>query len=304
MSVGGPGLYVMAAARAEYVRRKGLRRAEFALSHNRYLSLLGSVFSPVSNAFLRLPPFQWAMEKTIGLDRRRAMPTFQRGSFVAAAQRRLAEIGPPGAPVEKVVYFVDSYANSNDHELGSAVLDVLRHNGVEVIVPRQRPAPLPAIVYGDVKTARRDLTYNVRYLGAAARQGCKIVCSEPSAALCLQHEMRHYVSGDDARLVSESTWELMNYLADLRRRGKLKAPTESVRGQYVYHLPCHLCAVGDETVTLRCCASTLAWMSAIWAPAAVACPVPSACKRRITIWPRRFLRVSEVPSVRRRRATC
>lgn len=242
---------LMAAARAEYVKRKGLRRAEFALSHNRYLSLLGSVFSPVSNAFLRLPPFQWAMEKTIGLDRRRAMPTFQRGSFVAVAQRRLAEIGPPVAPVEKVVYFVDSYANSNDHELGSAVLDVLRHNGVEVIVPRQRPAPLPAIVYGDVKTARRDLTYNVRYLGAAARQGCKIVCSEPSAALCLQQEMRHYVSGDDARLVSESTWELMNYLADLRRRGKLKAPTESVRGQYVYHLPCHLCAVGDETVTLR-----------------------------------------------------
>lgn len=242
---------LMAAARAEYVRRRGLRRTEFALSHNRYLSLLGSVFSPLSNVFLKLPPFQWAMEKTIGLDRRRAMPAFQRGSFVKAAQRHLAEIGPPVAPVEKVVYFVDSYANSNDHELGLAVLDVLRHNDVEVIVPRQRPAPLPAIVYGDVKTARRDLAYNVGHLAEAAREGCKIVCSEPSAALCLQQEMRHYVSGDDARLVSGNTWELMNYLADLRCRGKLKAPTESVPGQYVYHLPCHLCAVGDETVTLR-----------------------------------------------------
>ncbi|MDI9431787.1 MAG: anaerobic glycerol-3-phosphate dehydrogenase subunit C [Planctomycetota bacterium] len=242
---------LMAAARAEYVRRKGLRRTEFALSHNRYLSLLGSVFSPVSNAFLKFPLFQWAMEKTVGLDRRRAMPAFQRGSFVTAAQRHLTQAGPPDTPVDKVVYFVDSYANANDHELGYAVLDVLRHNDVEVMVPRQRPAPLPAIVYGDIKTARRDLAYNVETLAEAARQGSKIVCSEPSAALCLQQEMRHYVSGDDARFVSENTWELMNYLADLRRQGRLKAPVEPVGGQYVYHLPCHLCAVGDETVTLR-----------------------------------------------------
>jgi len=242
---------LMAAARAEYVRRKGLRRTEFALSHNRYLSLLGSAFAPISNAFLKLSRFRWAMDKTVGLDRRRRMPTFQRGSFVKAAQKHLAAVGPLVAPVDKVAYFVDSYANSNDHALGFAVLDVLRHNDVEVIVPAQRPAPLPAIVYGDVKTARRDLAFNVAHFAQAAREGCKIVCSEPSAALCLQQEMRHYVSGDDARRVSENTWELMNYLADLRRRGRLKAPTEPVPDEFVYHLPCHLCAVGDETVTLR-----------------------------------------------------
>ncbi|HPC95049.1 MAG TPA: FAD-linked oxidase C-terminal domain-containing protein [Sedimentisphaerales bacterium] len=242
---------LMAAARAEYVRRKGLRRTEFALSHNRYLSVLGSVLAPVSNLFLRLPPFRWAMDKTVGLDRRRRMPTFQRGSFVKAAQKHLAAVGPLAAPVDKVAYFVDSYANSNDHALGYAVLDVLRYNDVEVIVPAQRPAPLPAIVYGDVKTARRDLAYNVARFAQAARDGYKIVCSEPSAALCLQQEMRHYVCDDGARRVSENTWELMNYLADLRRRGRLKAPTESVPGEFVYHLPCHLCAVGDETVTLR-----------------------------------------------------
>ncbi len=242
---------LMAAARAEYVRRKGLRRTEFALSHNRYLSLLGSAFAPVSNAFLRLRPFQWGMDRTIGLDRRRRMPTFQRGSFVRAARKHLAAVGPPAAPVDKVAYFVDSYAGSNDHALGFAVLDVLRHNDVEVIVPAQRPAPLPAIVYGDVKTARRDLAFNVARFTQAVRDGYKVVCSEPSAALCLQQEMRHYVSGDDARRVSENTWELMNFLADLRRRGRLKAPTAGVPDEFVYHLPCHLCAVGDETVTLK-----------------------------------------------------
>jgi len=242
---------LMTAARAEYVRRKGLRRTEFALSHNRYLSLLGGLFAPLSNLFMRLAPSKWALEKTVGIDRRRSMPRFRRGSFLKAGRAYLAGCEPIAEPVGKVAYFIDIYANYNDHELGFAVIDVLRHNGVEVVLPDQRPAPLPAIVYGDVKTARRDLSYNVEHLAEAVRAGCQIVCSEPSAALCLREELRHYVKGDDAALVSENTHELMNFLSDLRRQGKLKPAVKPVEDTFVYHLPCHLCAVGDDTVTLR-----------------------------------------------------
>jgi len=70
-------------------------------------------------------------------------------------------------PVDKVAYFVDTYANYNDHELGFAVLDFLRANSVEVILPKQLPAPLPAIVYGDLRRARRDLSYSVKHLAKA-----------------------------------------------------------------------------------------------------------------------------------------
>lgn len=242
---------LMAAARAEYVRRKGLRRTELALSHNRYLSMMGSLFAPLSNLFMRFPLFQWMLEKTVGIDSRRGMPVFLRGSFLKAGRAYLARRKPIAEPVDKVAYFVDTYANYNDHELGFAVIDVLRHNDVEVIVPDQRPAPLPAIVYGDVKTARRDLKYSVKHLAKAVRDGYKIVCSEPSAALCLREELRHYVTGGEATLVSENTYELMNYLSDLRRQGKLKPATNPVADQFGYHLPCHLCAVGDDTVSLE-----------------------------------------------------
>jgi Fe-S oxidoreductase len=118
-------------------------------------------------------------------------------------------------------------------------------------LPDQRPAPLPAIVYGDIRTARDDLSYTVKHLAEAVRRGYKIVCSEPSAALCLREELRHYVADEDASLVARNTSELMNYLSGLRRQGRLKAPTDSVTKKFVYHLPCHLCAVGEDTVTLR-----------------------------------------------------
>jgi FAD/FMN-containing dehydrogenase/Fe-S oxidoreductase len=242
---------LMATARAKYVQRKGLRRAEYALSHNRYLSKLGSALTPVSNTLMRLPVSKRILDKAAGIDRRRDMPRFARGSFLKAGRKYLAARGPVAEPVDKVAYFVDTYANFNDHELGFAVVDVLRHNGVEVVLPEQRPAPLPAIVYGDTRTARADLSYSTQHLATAVRQGCKIVCSEPSAALCLREELRHYVAGEEAALVSQNTSELMNYLSSLRDQGKLKTPTNSVTEKFVYHLPCHLCAVGDDTVTIR-----------------------------------------------------
>jgi FAD/FMN-containing dehydrogenase/Fe-S oxidoreductase len=242
---------LMAAARAEYVRRRGLRRAELALSHNRYLSMLGSIFSPISNFFMRLSIFKWFLERISGIDRRRNMPSFAGRSFLRAGRKYLTACEAIESPVEKIAYFVDTYANYNDHELGFAVLEVLRHNDIEVILPKQRPAPLPAIVYGNVKRARKDLAYSVKYLAEAVRGGYKIVCSEPSAALCLKQELRYFVAGKDALLVCENTYELMNYLLELQRQGKLKRPTKSIKEEFVYHQPCHLRVVGDGTASIK-----------------------------------------------------
>jgi anaerobic glycerol-3-phosphate dehydrogenase C subunit len=245
---------LMAAARARYVRRKGLRLPERVLSNNRYLSILGGIFSPISNLFTRLPFFAWLLEKSTGIDKHRPMPKFGRGSFLKAGRKYLASCPPIEKPVDKVAYFVDTYANYNDHELGFAVLDVLKANDIEVVLPKQLPAPLPAIVYGNIKRAQRDLSYSVKHLAKAVRDGYKIVCSEPSAALCLKEELRHFVDGRDAELISKNTYELMNYLLGLHNEGKLKHAMSDERratSEYVYHLPCHLCAVGDGIASIK-----------------------------------------------------
>ena len=54
---------IIAAARAEYVRRKGLRLTERILGHNRYLSKLASIFAPISNFIMRLPITRTASRK-------------------------------------------------------------------------------------------------------------------------------------------------------------------------------------------------------------------------------------------------
>ncbi|MFA5785235.1 MAG: heterodisulfide reductase-related iron-sulfur binding cluster, partial [Phycisphaerae bacterium] len=219
------------------------------LSNNRLLSITGSTFGPLANFATNLAITKWVLEKTMGLDKRRSLPKFAGKSFIKTGSRYLQSLPPVDKPVDKVAYFVDTYANYNDHELGFAVLDVLRRNNIEVIIPKQRPAPLPAVCYGDTKRAKRDLEFSVKYLAQAVRDGYKIICSEPSAALCLKDELKNYVTGDDAKLVTKSTFELMNYLLDLHNQNKLAVPKDCKPQKYLYHLPCHLCAVGSGRAT-------------------------------------------------------
>jgi Fe-S oxidoreductase len=198
-----------------------------------------------------LPVSKWLLEKLAGIDKNRNMPKFGQSSFLKAGREYLKACDPIKNPIDKVAYFVDTYANYNDHELGFVVIDVLRANSIDVILTKQLPTPLPAIVYGDVKTARNDLEYSVKHLAKAVHDGYKIICSEPSAALCLKQELRHFVNDQDAKLISENTFELMDYLFGLHSQNILKKPTKSINEEFVYHLPCHLCAVGLEGACIK-----------------------------------------------------
>ena len=175
----------------------------------------------------------------------------QQSSFLKKARKWLDKQNRIVEPVDKVAYFVDSYANYNDHHIGWAVLKLLRANDIEVILPKQKPAPLPAIVYGDFRRAKKDLEYSIGYLAQAVREGYKIVCSEPSAALCLKDESKHFVSGPDAEVVADNTYELMSYLNTLADQGGLKKPDKQIEGEFSYHCPCHLFAIGGGKASIE-----------------------------------------------------
>lgn len=239
-------------ARAQVARQTGFSAAEIVLSRNRYLSTLASAFAPLSNRVLEMPLSRWLMEKTLGLDRHRRFPRFERGSFVRKA-RRLRRKVSLGDSSEKAAYFVDSFANWNDHSLGFAVLGFLEKLGVEVEIPLQRPAPLPAYVYGNLQTARRDLDYNLRQLAPLVQKGFVVVCSELSAALCLREEMKYLIDSPESRLVAAGTRELMGYIGRLverfgRERIRLSDACQKVR--YAYHAPCHLMALRQPSNTV------------------------------------------------------
>lgn len=227
-------------ARAKLAKYSGFSVTEYALSNNRWMSILASTFSPMSNFILSYPAVRWLLEKMMGFDRNRLMPVFQRGSFLRKARRALRQAGPLKSPADKVVFFIDSYIRYNDHNLGLAVIKVLRQCNIDLVIPPQRPAPLPAYVYGNIKHARRDMRYNLKFLAPLVQQGYKILCTEPSAAMFLKEELPLLFDTPQARDVSAAAAEVMEYLNQPQYKAAIRTQKPIRQNRLAYHAPCHL----------------------------------------------------------------
>jgi Fe-S oxidoreductase len=185
------------------------------------------------------------LEKVVGIAQGRKLPALARRSFLRQATlRRLHR--PARAAGEKVLYFVDTYANHFDTQLAEAFVAVLRHNGVAVYVPTQQlHAAMAMISQGEVEAAREVAARNVTMLAEHVRRGYTIVATEPSAALALAHEYPLLFDDDeDAQLVAQHTREACHYLWQLHQHGRLKLDFEVQRISVGYHVPCHVKALG------------------------------------------------------------
>lgn len=235
---------LMVEAKAAYVATNNEALPDWLLSRIDRLCATASRFSRVANWAIANRPARWLLEKTLGIAQGRKLPRFAGRPFLrASTQRRLNR--PHRSAGEKVLYFVDTYANFCDTQLAEALVAVLEHNGVSVYVPeRQQQAGMPMIARGVLEPARRAAEVNVALLAEAVRQGYAIVTTEPSAALALTHEYPILLAGDpDAELVAENSFEACHYLWRLHQRGTLELDFTPLNLTVGYHTPCHLRAL-------------------------------------------------------------
>ncbi len=234
---------LMMEGKGMYVTTNGLATSDWFMSRVDRLSSLGSRLAPFANWALSNAAARWVMEKTLGIAQGRKLPRFAARNFLrVAARRRLTR--PTRRDISKVLYFVDTYANYHDPQLGDALVSVLEHNAVAVYVhPGQQSSAMPMISLGALAPARKIAEQNVALLAEAIRQGYHVVATEPSAALALTHEYLALVDDDDARLVAANTSEACTFLWRLHQSGKLQLDLRPINAVIGYHLPCHLKAL-------------------------------------------------------------
>jgi FAD/FMN-containing dehydrogenase/Fe-S oxidoreductase len=236
---------LMLEAKAAYVHTNGMTLKDWLLAHIDTLAALAGRLPAIANWTLANPQSRWFMEKALGIAQGRKLPPLARRSFLRqAALRRLHH--PPRTTGDKVLYFVDTFANHFDTQLADAFVAVLRHNDIGVFVPSdQLQAAMPMIAQGVLEPARDIAARNVAMLAEAVRRGCTIVATEPSAALALTHEYPILLGDDeDALVVAEHTREAGHFLWQLHQRGRLKLDFRPQRISVGYHVPCHLKALG------------------------------------------------------------
>ncbi|MFL5342150.1 MAG: FAD-linked oxidase C-terminal domain-containing protein [Gemmataceae bacterium] len=241
---------LMLEAKAAHHAEHGLERADWMLSRLEMFAALGSRLAPVVNPLLGSRAVRWMIDRLFGVSRHRRLPPFASPSFLRrAAKQRLTE--KPATidrqqATDRVAYFVDVFANYNDPQIAEATVAVLRHNGVDVYVPPgQWGCGMGSLAAGDVETARELAQENIRVLAELAREGYRIVCSEPSAAVMLQQDYVDLFDDFDARTVAGQTVELTTYLLELHERGRLRTDFQPVNLAVGHHVPCHIKALGD-----------------------------------------------------------
>jgi Fe-S oxidoreductase len=234
---------LMREGKAAYVAANGLSLADWAMTHLDVLGSLAGRIAPLANWALANPQMRWLLEKALGVSQGRKLPHVTARSFLRrAARRRLTR--PARRSGQKVLYFVDVYANYFDPQLAEALVAVLEHNGLAVYVhPAQKQAGMASIACGAIEHARALAEHNVAVLVDSVRQGYHVVATEPAAALCLTHEYPQLVDDDDARLVAANSSEACSYLWKMHTLGQLQLDFEPLSATVGYHTPCHLRAL-------------------------------------------------------------
>jgi iron-sulfur cluster protein len=200
------------------------------------LAALGSATAPVSNWFLRSGAFRAALEKTIGLDRHRELPSFDR-AILKKRFRKRGLTAPSSNVKKKVAFFADVYANYNSPALGMAVVERLEAAGCEVVLPEQRSSGYPFIAYGDLDRARETAEFNVVRLAPLVAEGYDIISSEPTAVSALKESYPTLLDNrEDAIQVSARTFELFDYLLQVEE-GPVDGPLKGRR--FGFHCSCH-----------------------------------------------------------------
>jgi Fe-S oxidoreductase len=236
---------MMLEAKASYVETNGQPLHDWLLTRIDWLAAFAGHLPGVTNWALGNPQMRWILEKVAGIAQGRKLPRLARRSFLQqAALRRLHN--RPRTSGEKVLFFVDTYANHFDTQVADALVAVLRHHKIPVFVPRdQLQAGMPMIAAGALDEARAVAEKNVAILAEHVRQGFTIVATEPSAVLALTHEYPILLDNDeDALAVAQHTQEACYYLWQLHQRGRLRLDFHPQRISIAYHVPCHLRALG------------------------------------------------------------
>ncbi len=225
--------------KAQHVAGHGLTLSERLLNRIDLLASLGSRFPNISNWALGNSSMRWLLEKSFGIAATRKLPKVTRRTFLKwAAREKLNRIDREAG--HKVLYFVDQYVNWHNPLLGRALVEVLRHQKVDVYIPTaQSPSFMAMIAAGDVQRARKLVKSNISLLAEAVRQGYTIVTTEPSAALALRQEYRHLFQSEETELIAANTFEACSYLWNMHNRNELELDFRPVSMSVMYHEPCH-----------------------------------------------------------------
>ena len=203
---------------------------------------LGSTFAPLSNLGAKVPGARQLLERTIGIDSSRALPTFHRTTFRDWFEARGGTTVSETQATRTALLYPDTFTNYCNPNAGKAAVRVLEAAGVRVAVPAELgDTGRPAFSKGFLERCRETARENVRGLDPLVDDGWDVVVIEPSDAVMFQHDYLDLLSGEAVERVASNTYGVCEYLDTFELDHEIEfafdpnAPSETL----TYHGHCH-----------------------------------------------------------------
>jgi len=229
---------VNAQARDKLKRQKGIPLRDRIITRPTWLGRAGTPTARIANFTLASGPLRVLAEKTLGVQRDAAVPAFAGRRFSRWAHGRTSpQTG------RKILYFHGCGTEYYEPWEGEKVVQILEHNGFEVIVPKQDCCGLPLQSSGLFDDARKVVLRRGRDFAPYLRDdpNMLVVGNATSCTLMLKREAREILSLEDdpdLKLLSERTYDICELLLELHDRGELKTDFRPVNEHIFYHAPC------------------------------------------------------------------
>ncbi|PGF14995.1 (4Fe-4S)-binding protein [Natrinema sp. CBA1119] len=213
---------------------------------------VASATAPVSNWLADAGPVRAALEHTLGIDRRRDLPSFQRESLVdwfegrggeATSKKRAAEPRAQRGGVEasskrveragsradadgdgaaldrEIVLYPDVYTNYVDVDRGKAAVRTLEALGVPVRVPDLPESGRAALSQGMIATADRQASELYAALAEDLDAGRDVVVIEPSDLAAVHREYERLLPEGSVERLRANSYEICEYVYGLLENG-------------------------------------------------------------------------------------
>ena len=233
-----------------YHQKNGYQLKNMFFGNVDSLSKLGSFFAPISNFTISSPLMKIILEKFIGIDQRRKLPTFSSQTLKQWFRTKSNQIkSPKGA----VLLFPDTTTNFNHPNIGISAVELIQKLGYEVIIPDVKCCGRPMLSNGMMDKAKSNITFNYNLIAPYVEQGAKLVGIEPSCILGFVGDFPDlYPNKDLSKKISDNTMLIEEFVLDaLEKDPQINFTNHPTNQKALLHGHCHQKALKGTQATMK-----------------------------------------------------
>ena len=195
------------------------------------------------------------MEKLLKIDKEAKLPKYYKNTFVKNQETDLPKKPIQKNFIDKVAIFPSCFVNYNNPNIGDLTQRLLTRLNIESKVIYEGCCGMPQLEGGNIEAVAEKATKMAILAKPLIKDGYKIVSIIPSCSLMLKFEWPLILpNNEDIKLLSESTFDVCEYLVDFYKEKKIKSEVISLPKDsgVTVHISCHSRAqnIGHKAVEL------------------------------------------------------